>query len=392
MGDFVAQFRRPESGIHTVEGNVAGSRAAELTKKRQKDQLAFEEKKRQRLHQHHSAGSKVIQNKFASNTTLSLAEQQFQAQTVGLVTAEEFKRAARIQKGEIVQGEDPFHPNNESQNNSSIEKAHLRAESCAEKDSLEQESKLESKVEKRARKKRLVEKKKMMSSLSFASEEENDFLLLDKGHPMNKEFDTNERSMKFTRKSLKDPTVDTSFLPDKNREEEELMRRTQLALEWQREQEIVREEKLEIVYSYWDGSGHRRTVECRKGDTIGAFLELVRQDLCREFRELTSIGADALLYIKEDLIIPQDLTFYDLIVTKARGKSGPLFHFDVHDDIRIGAIDSRVEKDESHPGKVVERRWYDRNKHIFPASRWELFDPTKDYGTYTIHGKEVTKK
>ena len=47
----------------------------------------------------------------------------------------------------------------------------------------------------------------------------------------------------------------------------------------------------------------------------------------------------------------QHITFYDLIVTKARGKSGPLFHFDVHDDIRL-TNDVRVEKDESHPGKV----------------------------------------
>lgn len=30
----------------------------------------------------------------------------------------------------------------------------------------------------------------------------------------------------------------------------------------------------------------------------------------------------------------QHYSFYDLIVTKARGKSGPLFHFDVHDDVR----------------------------------------------------------
>lgn len=29
--------------------------------------------------------------------------------------------------------------------------------------------------------------------------------------------------------------------------------------------------------------------------------------------------------------------------------------------------------------KVVDRRWYERNKHIFPASIWEDFDPTKDY-------------
>jgi hypothetical protein len=41
----------------------------------------------------------------------------------------------------------------------------------------------------------------------------------------------------------------------------------------------------------------------------------------------------------------QNYSFYDLIVTKARGKSGPLFHFDVHDDVRM-VNDSRVEKDE----------------------------------------------
>lgn len=44
-------------------------------------------------------------------------------------------------------------------------------------------------------------------------------------------------------------------------------------------------------------------------------------------------------------------------------------------------------------GKVVERRWYERNKHIFPASRWELYDPAvaRD-ATYTIHGGEVNGK
>ena len=98
----------------------------------------------------------------------------------------------------------------------------------------------------------------------------------------------------------------------------------------------------------------------------------------------------------------QHYTFYDFIVNKARGKSGPLFNFDVHDDVRLLA-DATVEKDESHAGKVVERSWYQRNKHIFPASRWEVsklcgykqpmlnsdalyqvFDPEKNYGKYTI--------
>lgn len=27
--------------------------------------------------------------------------------------------------------------------------------------------------------------------------------------------------------------------------------------------------------------------------------------------------------------------------------------------------------------KVVDRRWYERNKHIFPASVWEEYNPEK---------------
>lgn len=29
--------------------------------------------------------------------------------------------------------------------------------------------------------------------------------------------------------------------------------------------------------------------------------------------------------------------------------------------------------------KVVDRRWYERNKHIYPASVWQEFDPEKSY-------------
>jgi protein FAM50 len=29
--------------------------------------------------------------------------------------------------------------------------------------------------------------------------------------------------------------------------------------------------------------------------------------------------------------------------------------------------------------KVVDRRWYQRNKHIYPASVWQDFDPEKNY-------------
>jgi protein FAM50 len=129
----------------------------------------------------------------------------------------------------------------------------------------------------------------------------------------------------------------------------------------------------------------------KKGTTIAKFLEKIKSELSNEFPELRSTSAENLMYVKEDLIIPQHLSFYDLIITKARGKSGPLFHFDVHEDIRL-INDATVEKDESHPGKIVERRWYEKNKHIFPASRWEFYNPAVERtGGYTIHGGEVVQ-
>lgn len=186
----------------------------------------------------------------------------------------------------------------------------------------------------------------------------------------------------------KDPSVNTSFLPDRAREAAEAAERARLREEWLAQQAALKAQPLQVTYSYWDGSGHRRSVTIRQGDTIGAFLRAVREQLAPEFRELKSASVDGMLYVKEDLIMPHSLTFHELIVSRARGKSGPLFHFDVHDDVRA-AGDARLEKDEAHAGKVLERHWYDKNKHIFPASRWEVYDPAKDYGRYTIHGGEV---
>ncbi|KAB0336743.1 hypothetical protein FD755_025872, partial [Muntiacus reevesi] len=144
-----------------------------------------------------------------------------------------------------------------------------------------------------------------------------------------------------------------------------------------------RGEEIEITFSYWDGSGHRRTVKMKKGNTMQQFLQKALEILRKDFSELRSAGVEQLMYIKEDLIIPHHHSFYDFIVTKARGKSGPLFNFDVHDDVRL-LSDATVEKDESHAGKVVLRSWYEKNKHIFPASRWEPYDPEKKWDKYTI--------
>ncbi|KAG9102823.1 hypothetical protein FRC06_001012 [Ceratobasidium sp. 370] len=231
----------------------------------------------------------------------------------------------------------------------------------------------ELKEEKIKQKKR---KKVAKSKLSFAVDDEGEEG--GEGEVKTAKGDSEEPPVKRS-KGNKNPNVDTSFLPDREREENERRAREELRQEWLRKQEELKAEEIEVTYSYWDGSGHRKSVMCKKGDDIGSFLEKCRQ----QFPELRAVSVDNLMYIKEDLIIPHHYTFYDFIVNKARGKSGPLFNFDVHDDVRLVA-DATIEKDESHAGKVVERSWYQRSKHIFPASRWEVFDPEKNYGKYTI--------
>ncbi|KAL3773472.1 hypothetical protein ACHAW5_010839 [Stephanodiscus triporus] len=380
MGDFQANFLRPDAGINTVEGNVAGSRAATLSKKRSIEQSLFEERKA-KIRADTERGKLRIDDKFDADVGSSREERVFRSRTIGRAAHGGRGYSGRRRGGGGGGGGGHHHHDGDDNDD----------------ERTEDERRREERLKKKQKKRAMKEKKKRMAALSFAGDDEG----LDDDDNDDDDADAKESVDgaatrivvgEKERTIMKNPEVDTSFLPDRDRECRAKAERERLRAEWLNQQRSIKEEMLEVTYSYWDGTGHRRAVRCRKGDTVGKFLECARAELAREFREMTNVSSDALLYVKEDLIIPQDVSFYDLIATRARGKSGPLFNFDVHDDVRVGAVDARIEKDESHPGKVVERRWYDRNKHIFPASRWEVYDPAKEYGTYTIHGGEVNAK
>lgn len=98
---------------------------------------------------------------------------------------------------------------------------------------------------------------------------------------------------KKPKKLGKDPTVNTSFLPDRDREESERRLREELRQEWLQRQEEMKRETILITFSYWDGSGHRKEVECKKGDSVAGFLDKARG--C--FSELRSVSVDNLMYI-----------------------------------------------------------------------------------------------
>eukprot|EP00250_Pteridium_aquilinum_P001039 c11229_g1_i1 orf=88-1095(+) len=316
--------------------------------RRLEKQREVERKKIQEL-KNKSSGGQTGLLQFGSGTS-ELLETAFKKETVGLVTREQY-----------------------------VEKR-VNLRSKIEEEEKEKQQKLAQEEEEKLLLKRKKRRARAPSRLSFLDEVDAETDEEENGLNESEE----PRGGKLG-KFGKDPAVETSFLPDREREAEEQAERERLRKQWQREQERIKNEPLEITYSYWDGAGHRRVIQVRKGDSIAEFLRAVQQQLAAEFREIRTASVENLLYIKEDLIIPHQHSFYELIINKARGKSGPLFHFDVHEDIRTIA-DATIEKDESHAGKVVERHWYEKNKHIFPASRWEIYDPTKRWERYTIHG------
>jgi len=167
----------------------------------------------------------------------------------------------------------------------------------------------------------------------------------------------------------KDPTVDTSFLPDKERDEFIDKEKRRLQLEWMQKQEEIKEEELRVDYCFYDGTSHRKSNSIKKGYTVRQFLDLAR----RQFGELKTVGTDNLILVKEDSIVPHSFTFYELIESQAVGKTGgPLYKWS----------DESSEKDttamrataHSRVARIVERNYYERNKHHYPFNRWVVWD------------------
>lgn len=334
-GDF-HKFHRPEAGSRTVEGNTSGPRAMRLERQREAEQKEFEQLKKQRTHDYDNLTSKLtIGSKFQPARIGSVEEQAFKSKTTGLVSAEDFVAATN----------EKDRSNNEDGSNLQFGDDDYE---MTEEEKVLHEAALvvSSKKEAKRTKKRKKDKKKRAALLSFHDEEEDEEEEDELKNDNDNQNDTKKTktATTTTTKDKKDPSIDTSFLPDKEREQAITTERIRLEKEWKSHQIEIKKEQLQITYSYWDGSGHRRNIKISKGDSVGDFLEIIRKDLCRDFRELSKVASDGLVYVKEDLILPHDITFYDLIVTKARGKSGPLFHFDVHEDIRVGPQDVRVEK------------------------------------------------
>lgn len=204
----------------------------------------------------------------------------------------------------------------------------------------------------------------------------------------------------------------------------EAQTREQLRKEFLLMQEAVKATEIIIPFVFYDGTNiPGGACKVKKGDYVWLFLDRSRKvgaelgvgggEKANSRREWARVGVDDLMLVRGEIIIPHHYELYYFIVNKTVGpNSTPLFDYaattllpssdgsespdqlpDAYDPLslpsktkpknngQVTPADRHLEGVDSDPNftKVVDRRWYERNKHIFPASVWEEYDPTKDY-------------
>ncbi|EJP62164.1 XAP5 domain-containing protein [Beauveria bassiana ARSEF 2860] len=192
--------------------------------------------------------------------------------------------------------------------------------------------------------------------------------------------------------------------------EREALRREFLAM-----QEAVKATEIAIPFVFYDGTNTPGgIVRMKKGDFIWVFLDKSRKvgaergvgEQVNATRAWARVGVDDLMIVRGTVIIPHHYDFYYFVMNKTIGPGGKrLFDYSVEapekpdaaSGLPAGGLStaadvkaakslpdiSSLEGADEDPleTKVVDRRWYERNKHIFPASTWQQFDPEMDYAS-----------
>ena len=192
-----------------------------------------------------------------------------------------------------------------------------------------------------------------------------------------------------------DPTVKSYF------EASDYAAATSAALdsskERQEREKALREEKrkssaVRLTLSFYDGADHRFCVDFKRGDLIKEVLKKCQI----EYGPLRGVLLENLMFVKENLILPTDLSVFDLEELGALkdGGRGPYANSDLFSFI-LQAKDQKsansgdgtstaplnpeemIETDASRNAKICTASWYERNKHLVPAKYWFPFDPLK---------------
>ncbi|EEH05588.1 XAP5 domain-containing protein [Histoplasma capsulatum G186AR] len=201
--------------------------------------------------------------------------------------------------------------------------------------------------------------------------------------------------------SVPPPKVITKSALEAEAQTRDALRREFLAL-----QERVKATEILIPFVFYDGTNiPAGTAKVKKGDPIWVFLERCRKVGAelgiggaggggrsgrgrRDYRrEWARVGVDDLMCVRGNIIIPHHYEFYYFIANRVPSfttAGGLLF------DYSNTVPPQSSEDPESEPTlegadmdptltKVVDRRWFERNKHIFPASLWREYEPGKEF-------------
>ncbi|KAI1646621.1 XAP5-domain-containing protein [Daldinia loculata] len=187
----------------------------------------------------------------------------------------------------------------------------------------------------------------------------------------------------------------------------EAAERETLRREFLMRQEAVKLTEIAIPFVFYDGTDiPGGVVRVKKGDFIWVFLDKSRKvgadlgvgEKANARREWARVGVDDLMMVRGNIIVPHHYDFLFFIMNKTAGPTDKLL-FDYVSEVSESALPKRPADEQAAKSantqpvvsslegasddptftKVVDRRWYERNKHIYPASVWQEFDPEKDY-------------
>ncbi len=210
----------------------------------------------------------------------------------------------------------------------------------------------------------------------------------------------------------------------------EAQEREKLRKEFLEIQERVKETEIEMPFVFYDSGANipGGSVKVKKGDHIWLFLERCRkvgaelgvsgadpsglsaQKKSREDsrKQWARVGVDDLMLVKGEVIVPHHYEFYYFIANKIPDPSHEerlLFEYSGTADIKNSSSNGEVDpssllripgqKKEELEGhnddptltKVVDRRWYEKNKHIYPACVGKEFKAGKEFEEITKGGR-----
>ncbi|KAL4977625.1 XAP5, circadian clock regulator-domain-containing protein [Aspergillus desertorum] len=172
-------------------------------------------------------------------------------------------------------------------------------------------------------------------------------------------------------------------------------------------QEAIKNTEILVPFVFYDGTNiPAGTVKVKKGDQVWLLLDKCRKvgaelgvsgtsgaSKGRKYnrREWARVSVDDLMLVKGDVIVPHHYELYYFIANSVPSFSsagGLLFDYSNKpplpppiDDPLYRPSNDELEGGDKDPSltKVVDRRWYERNKHIFPASLWREYEPGPEF-------------